>query len=166
MEQSVVTHRRNVHPVSASEENDSPHLRHRRDDRVRFARGGPVYATDGLVGQLRNVVVDEAAGQVVELVITLRDNQSVVVPIDVVDHTAGNALFLSEARAPFGARVAEASKYERNRFSRVNLKRLLGAAARTEESDPRAVVATAGDDFVETPGVAAVTPAAGASPAK
>lgn len=152
MEQSVITHRRNVHPAAEAEEAGARHLRHRRDETVRYARGGPVYATDGQVGQLRNVVVDEVGGQVEELVITLRDNQNIVMPVDIVGHTAGDALFLTETRAGFRQRIEGAPAYERRDFARVNTKKLLAAASQNEERRAGAVVAKAGEDFIETPG--------------
>lgn len=152
MDQSVVTHRRNVHPAAEAEEAGTPHLRHRRDETVRYARGGPVYATDGRVGQLRNVVVDEVGGQVEELVITLRDQQNVVMPVDIVGHTAGDALFLTETRTEFRQRIERAPAYEQRNFARVSTKKLLAAASQHDARHAGPVVAKAGEHFIETPG--------------
>lgn len=166
MEQTVVTHRRNVHPAADLEEAGPPRLRQQRDDTVRYAKGGPVYATDGMVGQLRNVVVDETGGEVMAIVISLRSEQNVVIPVDIVDHTAGDAIFLTEPRVSFNQRVEAAPVYERRAFSRANLKRLLAAASQQNGRRSRATVARVGEDFVETPGSGTATKPASNGAAK
>ncbi|MBA2277381.1 MAG: PRC-barrel domain-containing protein, partial [Chloroflexia bacterium] len=62
----------------------------RRDHPLRFERNGIVYAADGRVGMLRQIVVDQDAGQVSELVIALDGtDESIVVPVSLVAKTGG-----------------------------------------------------------------------------
>ena len=54
-----------------------------RDNAIRYERNGPIYATDGKVGLLKRVVIDETAGEVVELIAeTLDSGRLVVLPLD------------------------------------------------------------------------------------
>ncbi len=75
----------------------------------------------------------------------------VVVPVDIVDKTAGSAVFLTSNRAQFGERAANAPEYEKKQFGKADLKALLGNAGKLAEKTPRRTVAEAGKDFVETP---------------
>lgn len=160
MDQAVVTHRRNVQATPRPDEAVPSELLQRRDDIVRYTRGGPVYATDGLVGHIRNVVVEEEAGTVAELVVNLRDGRDVVLPLDFVDHTAGSALFLSANRFQFGEIISRAPEFTKRGFLKANLKKLLTASSGLEHQEPRRAVSRIGEDFVETP---AGTPARRAS---
>ncbi|HEV2106666.1 MAG TPA: PRC-barrel domain-containing protein [Thermomicrobiales bacterium] len=151
MDRAVVTHRRNVQATPRPDEAVPSELLQRRDDIVRYTRGGPVYATDGLVGHIRNVVVEEAAGTVAELIVNLRDGRDVVLPLDFVDHTAGSALFLAASRLQFGEVVARAPEFTKRGFLKANLKKLLTASSGLEHKEPRRAVSRIGEDFVETP---------------
>src|SRR5262249_50293845 len=74
----------------------------RRDHNIRYERNGAVYATDGKVGSLKKVVVDEGVGEVVELVVAVEgQDRSVLLPPDLVDKTAGSAVFLTINRIQF-----------------------------------------------------------------
>src|SRR3954453_10392749 len=79
-----------------------PELLLRRDIAIRYERNGPVYATDGKVGLLKKVVVDESAGEIVELIIQVEGaDKMAIIPPDIVDKSAGSALFLSINRVRF-----------------------------------------------------------------
>lgn len=150
MDQSVITHRRNVQAIPSPEEKIPPGLLHRRDDVIRYTRGGPVYATDGLVGHLRHVVVEEETGKVSEFIMDLRDGRSVILPIDLVDHGAGAALFLGSTSVQFAETATRAPTFEKQGFLKANLKRVLSASLASEQEEPRRSVNRIGDDFVET----------------
>lgn len=123
-----------------------------RDDAVRYERNGPVYATDGKVGVLKRVVVDDRMGEVVELVIqTIDGDRLVILPLDVVDRSAGSALFLSVNHVQFADRAANSPMFEKSKFARVDLKGLLKKRKNGEGLSPRRSVANAGEHFVETP---------------
>ena len=70
---------------------------------------GTIYATDGRVGVLKQVVVDETLGEVSDLIIRVDGSDRVIlVPPDLVDKTAGAAVFLTVDHAAFAAHVAGA----------------------------------------------------------
>ena len=124
----------------------------RRDRSIRYERGGRVYATDGVVGTLKQVVVDETAGEVTALVVALSAAPRVVlVPPDLVEKTAGTAVFLSISAAQFNARAPHAPQYDKRRFTKANAKALLAKANAATRRDPRRAVARVGRHFVETP---------------
>jgi hypothetical protein len=129
-----------------------PELLLRRDNAVRYERNGPVYATDGKIGVLKKVVVDETAGEVTELAVQVEGGDRIVlIPPDVVDKSAGSALFLTINRVQFAERAAAGPEYVKNQFAKVDIKALL-KRDRTN-GDPKRAVANAGADFIETPTV-------------
>ncbi|MEJ7762217.1 MAG: hypothetical protein WKF80_05435 [Thermomicrobiales bacterium] len=149
MSQAAVTHRRNVQAVEPEE--IPAELLQRRDNVVRYARGGPLYATDGLVGHLSQVIVDAAAGTVAEIVVELHDGRRVVMPLDLVDRTAGTAIFLSANRVKFAEAVSRAPAFDRVGFVKANVKALKAVVATVTDKVPRRGINQVGDDFVVTP---------------
>ncbi len=124
-----------------------------RDQTLRYKRGGSVYATDGKVGVLERVVVDEGAGAITDLVVRLHlGGRRVVVPADLVAMTAGGGVFLRESRDSFSKRAADAPGYDKRRYTRVDLRTLVMHGGRGGR-DPRRQVAIAGRNFIETPSV-------------
>ena len=132
-----------------------PELVLRRDRNVRYERGGSVYATDGRVGVLKQVVVDEAAGEVQELIVQVDgvEPRTVLLPPDLVDKTAGSAVFLTVNRVQFAERAATATVYEKKEFARADVKALLKNGAAAKDRNPRRAVILAGRDHLETPTV-------------
>jgi len=122
----------------------------RRGRTLRYERGGAVYATDGLVGHLRHVVVDEAAGEAVALVVEdAETGRKVLLPLPAVEKTAGSAVYLTGSSRQFAAWVAKAPGYQRKRVARANLKTLLRDRVRYGR-DPRRTILQAGRHFLET----------------
>lgn len=131
-----------------------PELLLRRDQNIRYERNGAVYATDGKVGDLKKVVVDEGVGEVVELVVAVDGADRVVLlPPDLVDKTAGSAVFLTINRVQFTERATSAAAFEKKHFARADLKTLVKREGRPTGTNPRRAVANVGKDFVETPTV-------------
>lgn len=129
-----------------------PELLLRRDSAIRYERNGPVYATDGQIGVLKRVVVDESAGEVVELIIQVAgEERLILIPPDIVDKSTGSALFLSINRVQFAERAAAGPKYDKHHFAKADVKSLLGKNSRSASANPKRAVANAGIDFVETP---------------
>ena len=129
-----------------------PELLLRRDHNIRYERNGTVYATDGRVGVLKQVVVDEAAGEVTHLIVQVDGtDRTVVLPPDLVDKTAGNAVFVTVNRVQFAERAAAAPDFERKAFTKADPKVLVKNGADARERSPRRAVVDAGRDFVETP---------------
>jgi hypothetical protein len=129
-----------------------PELLLRRDNAIRYERNGPVYATDGKIGVLKKVVVDETAGEVVELAIQVEGGDRwVLIPPDVVDKSAGSALFLTINRVQFAERAAAGPAYVKTQFARADVKALLKRDNNHGNVNPKRAVAAAGSDYIETP---------------
>jgi hypothetical protein len=129
-----------------------PELLLRRDNAIRYERNGPVYATDGIVGVLKKVVVDETSAEVVELAIQMEgEDKMMLIPPDVVDKSAGSALFLSINRVQFAERAAAGPQYVKSHFARADIKVLLKRDLKNSGTNPKRAVASAGSDFIETP---------------
>jgi hypothetical protein len=129
-----------------------PELLLQRDLSIRYERNGVVYATDGKVGNLKKVVVDESIGEVIELVVAIEgQDRTVLLPPDLVDKSAGSAIFLTINRIQFNERAASASAFDKKHFARADLKSLLKREGRGPATTPRRAVSNAGSDFVETP---------------
>jgi hypothetical protein len=125
----------------------------RRDRQLRFERGGIVYATDGRIGVLKQVVVDEVASEVMELIVALdRSDLTVSLPPESVDKTAGSAVFLVANREAVLARKVQAPAHP-TRLLKVDPKALIGKGNRLRDHTPsqRRAIARAGKDYVETP---------------
>lgn len=124
----------------------------RRDHPLRFERGGIVYAADGRVGVLRQVVVDQDAGQVAELVVALDPTGDVVVlPVSLVAKTGGNAIVLTIRQAKFTELAREAPRYERRTFRKANLRALCKNGKEAAARSRRLAVLEANQDLVMTP---------------
>lgn len=129
-----------------------PELLLRRDSAIRYERDGPVYATDGRVGVLKKVVVDEGAAEVVELIVQVEGaDRSILIPPDVVEKSAGSALFLTINRVQFAERAAAGPEFVKAHFARADLRLLLKRDPKQHGLHPKRAVANAGPDFVETP---------------
>lgn len=129
-----------------------PELLMRRDNAIRYERNGPVYATDGKVGQLKKVVVDESAGEIVELIIQVDGSDKMaLIPPDMVDKSSGSALFLTINRVQFAERAASGPAYVKSHFAKADVKSLLKRDGQGASNHPKRAVAGAGSDFVETP---------------
>jgi hypothetical protein len=123
-----------------------------RDNAIRYERNGPIYATDGKVAVLKRVVINESIGEVVELVVqTLDSERWVLLPIDLVDRSAGSALFLSVNHVQFADRAINGSGFEKSKFAKVDIKGFLKKRKRDGGTSVRRSIANAGEDFVETP---------------
>jgi len=129
-----------------------PELLVRRDNTVRYEKDGPIYATDGKVGTLRKVVVDEASAEVSEIIVAVDGtDQAIVLPADVVDRSAGAALFISLNSVQFAERVASGPHYARNHFAKADLRALMHRKDGSRPMHARRSVTNVGQDFVETP---------------
>ncbi len=127
-----------------------PELLLQRDNHVRYERNGPIYGTDGKVGTLKRVVVDESAGEVTELIVQVDGSDTLtIIPPDLVDRSAGSALFLTVNRVQFTERAASGPQYVKGHFSRADVKSILKRANRP--ATPRRAVLDGGKDFIQTP---------------
>jgi hypothetical protein len=150
--QSPKSEREKARRIQRQEAADAipPELLLRRDNAVRYERNGPVYATDGKIGLLKKVVVDDTIGEVTELAVQVDGGERIVlIPLDVVDKSAGSALFLTINRVQFAERAAAGPEYVKTQFAKVDIKALLKRD--NKNGAPKRAVAAAGTDFIETP---------------
>lgn len=118
---------------------------------VRYERGSRVYATDGPIGTLRQVVVDEERGEVSLLVVQPADGaEPVMAPVDLVEGSAGQAIFLRLTQEQFALGAARSPRYERRQFAAANLKRLARQAAGTLRPDRLRAISHVGRDAIVT----------------
>ncbi len=130
----------------------APEVFLRRERSLRFQRNGVIYATDGRVGTLKQVVVAADAGEVSEVIVTVEaTGQTVVLPVALVDKTGGSAVFLSLSRSQFTERAGNAPSYEKRRFKKARLRPLRKKGQRAQEQHRYHAVAQVGPNFVETP---------------
>ena len=151
MSQAVITHKRAPVQIEETATAIPPELLLRKDNSIRYERGGTVYATDGRVGILSRVVVDEGSAEVVDLVVDVDGGRTVLVPPDLVDKTAGSAVFLTANRTQFSERATDAQEYVKAMFGGCDPKVLQSAIQRVKTKLPRRGVAQIGANFVETP---------------
>ena len=128
----------------------SPEMALRVDGGRRYERGGTVFATDGRVGTLRQVVVDEHVGEVTALVVDVdKPQMTVLLPPQAVAKTGGAAVYLSGSRQQFAVWLEQAPRVHAKQVGKANLKVLL-RERQGAPVDPLRSVARAGRDFVET----------------
>jgi sporulation protein YlmC with PRC-barrel domain len=85
---------------------------------IRYERGSRVVATDGLVGTLRQVVIDEDQGEIKALVIRANATKELVlVPPDLVDKSVGDTLLLQVTREQFHAGASRSPRFNRRMFT-------------------------------------------------
>ena len=130
---------------------------------IRYERGSAVYATDGMVGTLRQVVVDEDAGDVQALVVRMAaKNESVLVPPDLVARNVASSLLLNVTREQFVAGAGRSPRFAPRMFTAADRRRLLEATSLLARGDVRRSLVSLSADRVETSD--AVIPAAPSSP--
>lgn len=124
----------------------------RRDREIRFERGSPVYATDGRVGAIRQIVIDEGSLEVVALVVEVETTgDRIFLSPDLVERTGGSAVFLSVTRQSFAGLAESSPSYRRDRFRKVKIKGGLRKRIAAATGRPRRGIIQIGSDFLETP---------------
>ncbi|MFM9107237.1 MAG: hypothetical protein ACKOWF_11140 [Chloroflexota bacterium] len=94
-------------------------------------RNARVFASDGPVGVLRQLVVDESSGEISLLVIAPEDGSPpILVPAGLLQRSAGSALFLSVSRSQFARAAARAARFDKAGFQPANFKRAIRAGGR------------------------------------
>jgi hypothetical protein len=118
---------------------------------VRYQQGTPVYATDGLVGTLRQVVIDEETAEVKALVVRLATRkESVLAPPDLVDHSEADALLLNVTRERFAKGASRSPRFEPKMFAAADLARASGVIPHVFQGDARRSLVRVSRDHVET----------------
>jgi sporulation protein YlmC with PRC-barrel domain len=139
-------------PVPATEQ-DAP----RRD--IRYERGSTVYALDGPVGTLKQIVIDEDVAEVKALVVRMTTkNESVLMPPDLVDKSVGTALLLNVTKDQFLMGASRSPRFAARMFTGADIKSVvmvIPVAFRGNKQ--RSLVSIAGDvvqtsEFLEPSG--------------
>ncbi len=133
---------------------------------IHYERGSTVYALDGPVGTLRQIVIDEDVAEVKALVVRMAaKNESVLMPPDLVDKSVGTALLLNVTKDQFLLGASRSPRFEARMFTGADAKtvaKVIPLAFRGNKQ--RSVVSIAGDvvqtsEFLEPSGPSHPTPA-------
>src|SRR5215210_3759289 len=90
---------------------------------IRYERDSTVYALDGPVGTLKQVVIDEDVAEVKALVVRMTaKNESVLVPPDLVDKSVGTALLLNVTKEQFMLGASRSPRFEARMFTGADTK--------------------------------------------
>ena len=114
---------------------------------IRYERGSAVYALDGPVGTLKQIVIDEDLAEVKALVVRMTaKNESVLMPPDLVDKSVGTALLLNVTKDQFLLGASRSPRFEARMFACADAKtvaKVIPLAFRGNKQ--RSVVSIAGD---------------------
>jgi hypothetical protein len=114
---------------------------------IRYERGSTVYALDGPVGTLKQVVIDEDVAEVKALVVRMTaKNESVLMPPDLVDKSVGTALLLNVTKDQFMLGASRSPRFEARMFTGADAKtvaRVIPLAFRGNKQ--RSLVSITGD---------------------
>jgi hypothetical protein len=90
---------------------------------IRYERDSTVYALDGPVGTLKQVVIDEDVAEVKALVVRMTaKNESVLMPPDLVDKSVGTALLLNVTKDQFLLGASRSPRFEARMFTSADAK--------------------------------------------
>lgn len=118
---------------------------------IRYERGSRVFATDGPVGILRQVVIDEDLGEVKALVIREDTRKELVlVPPDLVDSSAEGALLLQVTREQFHAGASRSPRFNRRMFAAADSRRVMSTIPFVFQGDARRSLVRLFRNAVET----------------
>jgi hypothetical protein len=114
---------------------------------IRYERGSTVYAVDGPVGTLKQIVIDEDVAEVKALVVRMTTkNESVLMPPDLVDKSVGTALLLNVTKDQFLLGASRSPRFEARMFTGADTKsvaKVIPLAFRGHKQ--RSLVSIAGD---------------------
>src|SRR4051812_6181288 len=104
------------------QKDDTPSTQPDAADRaIRYERGSTVYAIDGPVGTLRQMVIDENVAEVKALVIRLSTtDESVLVPPELVDKCVGKTILLNLTKEQFAKGASRSPRFDPRMFTRAD----------------------------------------------
>ena len=90
---------------------------------ISYERGSTVYALDGPVGTLRQVVIDEDVAELKALVIRMTaKNESVLMPPELIDKCVGNTLLLNVTKEQFLMGASRSPRFDSRMFTGADAK--------------------------------------------
>lgn len=118
---------------------------------IRYERGALIYAVDGPIGTLKHLVIDEEMAEVKALVVRVTArNESVLVPPDLVDRSAGGALLLTVTQEQFARGASRSPRFETRMFTRASAETVGKIIPMVFRGDARRSVAAISRNHVET----------------
>jgi hypothetical protein len=118
---------------------------------IRYERGSLIYAMDGPVGTLKQIVIDEEMAEVKALVVRMTTKkESVLVPPDLVDKSVGAALMLNVTQEQFAKGASRSPRFEARMFTGANAETVGKAIPMVFHGDARRSVVRISSDQVET----------------
>lgn len=118
---------------------------------IRYERGSQIYAIDGLIGTLKQVVVDEEKAEVKALVVRVATRkESVLVPPDLVEKCVGGALQLSVTQEQFARGASRSPRFESRMFTGADTETIAKAIPMMFRGDARRSVVRISRDRVDT----------------
>ncbi len=118
-------------------------------ERLLFERNARIFASDGPVGSLRQVVIDEQTGEITMLVVTPEDSTPpILVPANLLHRSAGSAIFLSINRSQFARAAARAARFDMAGYKAARVKQAISNVGNRGASH-LPLLGSAGSDLVE-----------------
>ncbi len=114
---------------------------------IRYERGSTVYAIDGPVGTLRQMVIDEDVAEVKALVIRMSTtNESVLMPPELVDKCVGKTILLNVTKEQFAKGASRSPRFDPQVFTRADTRTVAAHIPVAFRGDKqRSIVGIAGD---------------------
>jgi sporulation protein YlmC with PRC-barrel domain len=118
---------------------------------IRYERGSTVYALDGPVGTLKQIVIDEDAAEVKALVVRMTaKNELILMPPDLVDKSVGTALVLNVTKEQFALGASRSPRFEARLFSGADTKAVAKIMPLAFRGNKQRSVVSIASDVVQT----------------
>jgi hypothetical protein len=90
---------------------------------IRYERGSTVYAIDGPVGSLRQLVIDEDVAEIKALVVRMTaKDESVLMPPELVDKCVGKTILLNVTKEQFAKGASRSPRFDPKMFTGADAK--------------------------------------------
>ncbi len=118
---------------------------------IHYERGSAVYALDGPVGTLKQIVIDEDVAEVKALVVRMTaKNESVLMPPDLVDKSVGTALLLNVTKDQFLLGASRSPRFEARMFTGADAKTVAKVIPLAFRGNKQRSLVSIADDVVQT----------------
>ncbi len=118
---------------------------------IRYERGSIVFAIDGPVGTLRQVVIDEDVAEVKALVIRMSTtSESVLMPPELVDKCVGTTILLNVTREQFAKGASRSPRFDPRMFTRADTRTVSALIPVAFRGDKQRSIASIAGDALET----------------
>jgi hypothetical protein len=118
---------------------------------IRYERGSIVFAIDGPVGTLRQVVIDEDVAEVKALVIRMSStSESVLMPPELVDKCVGTTILLNVTREQFAKGASRSPRFDPRMFTRADTRTVSALIPVAFRGDKQRSIASIAGDALET----------------